>query len=77
MAPPKLELFGTRSCPYTNELREQLLWDGVDFVEHDVEGDAEALARMLDLTEGRRTVPVLVEEGRVKQIGWQGRGCPV
>ena len=77
MSGPKTELFGTRSCPYTRELREQLLWDGVDFVEHDVEGDAAALARMVELADGRRTVPVLVEGGRVKQIGWQGRGCPV
>lgn len=71
------ELFGTRSCPYTGELREQLLWDGVEFEEHDVESDPAALARMLELTQGRRTVPVLVEDGRVKQIGWQGRGCSV
>jgi phosphoheptose isomerase len=42
-----------------------------------VEADAEALARMLALTGGRRAVPVLVEEGRVKQVGWQGRSCLV
>jgi glutaredoxin 3 len=69
------ELFGTRSCPYTGELREHLLWEGIDFVEHDVEGDPEALQRMLALTDGRRSVPVLVEDGRVKQTGWQGRSC--
>ncbi|HEX4959562.1 MAG TPA: glutaredoxin [Thermoanaerobaculia bacterium] len=71
-----LELFGTKSCPYTAELREQLEWDGRDFAEHDVEEDGEALARMIALT-GQRTVPVLVEDGRVVQIGWQGRGCLV
>jgi glutaredoxin 3 len=26
---------------------------------------------------GQRAVPVLVEEGRVVQIGWQGRSCIV
>ena len=26
---------------------------------------------------GQRTVPVLVEDGKVVQIGWQGRGCVV
>jgi glutaredoxin 3 len=72
----RLELYGTRSCPYTAELREQLEWDGRDFDEHDVEADAAALARMVQLT-GQRTVPVLVEDGRVVQIGWQGRGCIV
>ena len=72
----RLELYGTKTCPYTAELREQLEWDGRDFDEHDVEEDADALARMIALT-GQRTVPVLVEDGRVVQIGWQGRGCIV
>jgi glutaredoxin 3 len=71
------ELFGTASCPYTAELREQLLWERSPFVEHDVEADPGALQRMLQLTGGRRTVPVLVEAGRVIQTGWHGRGCTV
>ena len=35
----KLELFGTASCPYTQEMREWLEWTGVEFVEYDVEAD--------------------------------------
>lgn len=73
----KAELFGTASCPYTEEMREHLLWQDRDFVEHDVEKDPDALRRMLELTGGRRTVPVLVEGGRVSEIGWRGRGCTV
>lgn len=72
-----LELFGMRSCPYTAELREDLEWRGLEFVEYDVESDPWALGRMLKLTQGQRTVPVLVEDGRIKQVGWQGRGCMV
>ncbi len=75
--PEKVELYGTRSCPFTEELREHLLWESREFVEYDVEADAEALARMIELTGGRRNVPVLVEDGRVKQVGWQGRTCMV
>lgn len=71
------ELFGTRSCPYTAELREELEWRGDGFVEHDVERDPEARRRMLALTGGDRMVPVLVEDGRVIGKGWQGRGCYV
>ena len=44
---------------------------------YDVEIDTKALKRMLSLTQGQRTVPVLVEDGKVKQIGWQGRSCVV
>ncbi len=72
-----LELFGTESCPYTAELRAELEWRGEAFVEYDVEADPEALRRMLALTGGERLVPVLVRDGRVVQIGWQGRGCYV
>lgn len=73
----EVELYGSLGCPYTAELREQLLWEGKAFVEYDVEDDQTALRRMLVLTSGQRTVPVLVEGGRVAQIGWQGRGCVV
>jgi hypothetical protein len=42
-----------------------------------VESDPVALERMQALAGGRRSVPVLVEDGRVVQIGWQGRACVV
>jgi glutaredoxin len=72
-----LELYGARSCPYTQELREWLEWKGTEFVEYDVEADLAARDRMRSLANGQRTVPVLVEGDKVVQIGWQGRGCVV
>jgi glutaredoxin 3 len=71
----KLELFGTARCPHTQEMREWLEWKHRDFVEYGVEADAAALHRMRELTAGQRSMPVLVEEGKVMQIGWQGRSC--
>jgi mycoredoxin len=71
-----VELFGAAGCPYTAELREHLLWNGVAFAEYDVEADAEARARLVSLT-GRPAVPVLVEAGLVKEIGWRGRSCAI
>jgi glutaredoxin len=73
----KFELFGSSGCPHTREMREWLEWRGEEFVEHDVEADREARERMKALTGGQRTVPVLVDDGKVVQIGWQGRGCVV
>lgn len=70
-----LELYGMKSCPYTDDLREELMWQGRDFTEYDVEENDEARERMLSLTDGQRRVPVLVEDGEVEQIGWKGRGC--
>lgn len=73
-----VELYGTASCPYTAELREDLVWRGVDFVEYDIDADAAARQRLFELLpQPPRSVPVLVEEGRVVQTGWQGRGCAV
>jgi glutaredoxin 3 len=73
----RVELYGTSECPYTTELREHLLWNRVAFTEYDVDSDADARHRLLVLTGGRRTVPVLVEDGRVTEIGWRGRGCVI
>ena len=73
----RLELYGTSSCPYTQELRESLEWSRRDFLEYDIEADPEARERLRSFESGLRTVPVLVEDGKVIQIGWQGRGCVV
>ncbi len=72
-----LELFGTARCPHTQEMREWLELRHREFVEYDVATDAGALSRMHHLAEGQRNVPVLVEDGRVVQVGWQGRSCVV
>lgn len=72
-----LELYGTRSCQFTAELREELDWRGTPFVEYDVESDAAALQRFLQLAAGNRTVPLLVEDGKILQTGYNGRGCVV
>lgn len=70
-----IELYGTRSCPYTREAREWLEWQGKDFEEFDVDNDPAAFERMRAATGGQRTVPVLLEDGKVTRIGWNGRGC--
>ncbi len=73
-----LELYGTTTCPYTAELREDLDFRGRDFVEYDVDTDADALRRMTALAGGgAAAVPVLVEDGRVLQVGYNGRSCYV
>lgn len=73
----KLELFGAARCPYTLEMREWLEFGHRKFVEYDVEADAEARARLHAIAGDVRTVPVLVEDGKVLEIGFRGRGCMV
>jgi glutaredoxin len=73
----KLELYGTARCPHTGEMREWLEWKRSEFVEYDVEADRVARGRMREIARGQRTVPILVEDGKVVQVGWQGHGCIV
>jgi len=77
MAMPSLELYGTAGCPYTSEMREWLEWKGSEFTEYDIEIDVQARERMRQLVKAPYTVPLLVEDGEVIQVGWQGRGCVV
>ncbi|HWW82248.1 MAG TPA: glutaredoxin [Vicinamibacterales bacterium] len=72
-----VELFGTARCEFTREMRDWLDWRGVDFVEYDVERDCEARARMAAVAGDARMVPFLVEDGKIVQVGWRGRGCLV
>lgn len=72
-----LELYGTRSCPHTQEMREWLDWQRRDYVEYDVERDSVARRRLSELAKGQRSVPVLVENDTVVQVGWQGRSCMI
>ncbi len=74
MADP-VHLCTTVGCLYSEAAREDLEWRGVDFVEYDVERDQDAYERMLELTGGNRTVPVIFEEGKPVQVGWMGQGC--
>ena len=73
----RLELYGTASCPYTRELRESLEWSRRDFLEYDIETDPEARERLHSFDSSLHTVPVLVEDGKVIQVGWHGHGCVV
>ena len=72
-----VELYTTAGCPYSEAAREDLEWRGVEFIEYDVERDEKARGRMLELTDGNRTVPVIFEEGKPVQVGWMGQGCYV
>jgi glutaredoxin len=72
-----LELFATKTCPYCSEVREQLELDSLEYVEYDVEADDGARSRLAALLGTSVMVPVLVEDGRVTQVGVAGRGCYV
>ena len=62
----------TARCPHTPEMRDWLEFRRCDFVEYDAENDPADRRRMRELTGGQRNVPLLPEDGKVLQVGWQG-----
>lgn len=66
-----ITIYGKDSCPYTQAAREDAAKRGVPFEYVNVKKDPRGLQRMLDVTGGRRQVPVIVENGNVT-IGFGG-----
>jgi len=63
MAEPVI-IYGKDTCPYTRAAREDYAARGVPVSYFDVTRDAEAMGRFLDLSDGARQVPLIVERGR-------------
>jgi glutaredoxin 3 len=63
-------IYGKDSCPYTADARDYYRSRG-EMQYLNVKKDAEALRRMLELTGGKRRVPVIVE-GDTVTIGFGG-----
>jgi glutaredoxin 3 len=64
-------IYGKNSCPYTQAARDDFAKRGVAIEYVDVKKNAADLQRMLELSGGRRAVPVIVENGQVS-IGFGG-----
>ena len=64
-------IYGKDSCPYTQAAREDYARRGVPFTYVNVKKSPADLARMLELSKGRRAVPVIVE-GDTVTIGFGG-----
>jgi len=61
-------------CPYCEKAREFYTERGIAFEDLNAQDDMALRKEMLSITNGDPTVPVIVENGRLKQIGWEGRG---
>jgi glutaredoxin 3 len=64
-------IFGKEMCPYTDAAREDYARRKVAFEYIDVKGNVGDLARMLEYSQGKRRVPVIVDAGKVT-IGFGG-----
>jgi glutaredoxin 3 len=64
-------IFGKDTCPYTQAAIEDHRHRGVAFEYVNVTRNSADLERMLQLTGGKRRVPVIVHDGRVT-VGFGG-----
>lgn len=64
-------IFGKDTCPYTRAARDHYEQEGAAFEYFNVKKDAVLLQRMLAYSQGRREVPVIVENDAVT-IGFGG-----
>jgi glutaredoxin len=63
-----IEIYGKDACPYTQAARDAYEPKGAVYL--NVTKDPQAMARMVELSKGRR-VPVIVEDGNVT-VGYGG-----
>ena len=64
-------IFGKDTCPYTQAARDDYALRHVEVHYFNVKKNAADLKRMLEYSEGRRLVPVIVDGGTVT-IGFGG-----
>ena len=61
-------------CPYCAKAREFYNERGIAFEDRNAQDNLVYRKQMLAISDGDPTVPVIVENGKLKQIGWEGRG---
>ena len=64
-------IFGKGTCPYTNKARDVYTKRGFSVTYIDVKEGKTSLQKMLGYSEGKRVVPVIVDEEKVS-IGFGG-----
>jgi glutaredoxin 3 len=69
-----LTIYTKPGCPHCQKAREYYTAAGISFDDRNAQDNLEYRKEMLSITDGNPTVPVIVENGKLKQIGWEGRG---
>jgi len=67
-----VHIYGKDACPYTQAAREDYASRGIPFEYIDVKARAADLDRMLELSNGRRAVPVILEDDGTVVVGFGG-----
>lgn len=66
-------IFGKDDCPHTKKAREDFLKQNKSFVYVNVDNDPKALEKLLEYTDGKYMVPVIVDvDAGNAEIGYTG-----
>ncbi len=68
-----LEVYVKDGCPYCDKQLAEFKREGIEFKLYNVSADAEALDKVRREYKADK-VPVVVEDGEVKNIGYRGMG---
>ena len=68
-----LEIYVKDGCPYCRKQIEDFDREGITYRVHNVSRDAAALKKAKEEF-GADRVPVVVEDGRLKAVGYRGQG---
>ena len=61
-------------CPYCAKAKAWYHENEIVFEERNAQDDLKYRAEMFSFSNSNPTVPVIVTDGKLKQIGWEGRG---
>lgn len=61
-------------CPHCAKAREFYTEKGVSFEDRNAQDNLIYRNEMFALNGGDPTVPTIIEDGKLKQVGWEGRG---
>ena len=67
-------LYTKPGCPYCQKAREHYTQQGIPFEDRNAQDNMEYRREMFAYNHGDPTVPTIVEDGKLKQVGWEGRG---
>jgi glutaredoxin 3 len=69
-----LVIYTKPGCPYCQKARDHYTEKGVPFDDRNAQDNLAYRREMLRFSGGDPTVPVIVQDGRLVQVGWEGRG---
>jgi glutaredoxin 3 len=69
-----LIIYTKPGCPYCAKAREHYTQQGMAFEDRNAQDNLKYRKEMLKFSDGDPTVPVIVLDGKLQQIGWEGRG---